>query len=59
MKNGCKTHVGPKSCLVDRINEMCEIIRSTYEDSYAQYFEKPGDAVDTTCMESEKAWAAV
>lgn len=37
MKNGCKTHI-VENYLVDRINEMCEIIRSTCEDGCARCF---------------------
>lgn len=38
MKNGCKTHI-EKNYLVDRINEMCESITSTYEDGCVRCFE--------------------
>lgn len=39
MKNSRKMHI-EKNYLADRIKEMCEIIRSTYEDGYARCFER-------------------
>lgn len=41
MKNCCETHI-EKNSLVDRIAEMCEIIRSTYEDGCTRCFEVIG-----------------